>query len=152
MRIGIFFRMTCAQDLRVSFTPDYTCTCTNLFHHEWMDDLAAIVGQLRRLFRADDRYKARRGHFSWIRGEYAVDLLPDLQLRRLQANSEQSRQEVRVPAADLTEQRARNRTEEAFGNPLRGHRTGTGTDVPVTTGTRGPHSRTRSPTATASLS
>ena len=78
-----------------------------------MHDFAAIVRQLRCLLRADDGDKPCSGHLARVRGEYPVDLLPYLQLGRLETDRKQRSQQVGVTAADLAQKRAWHRSEEA---------------------------------------
>ena len=89
-----------------------------------MHDLAPIIRQLRRLLGRDERDQARGRHLARVRGEDPVHLLPDLQLRRAEARSEQRRGEVRVAAPDLPQERAGDGAEEACARGRVGARAG----------------------------
>ncbi len=84
-----------------------------LLHRERVHDLAAVVGQLRRLVGRDDGDEARSRDLARVGREDPVDLLPDLQLGRLEADREQRRAQVGVAAPDLAQERAWHRPEEA---------------------------------------
>ena len=92
IRIGILFRMTC--EARTVFQHDWIRAQDQwhayLFHRERVHNFAAVVRQLSRLFRADDGYEACGGDLSWVCSEDTIDLLPDLQLRRVQTDGEES--------------------------------------------------------------
>ncbi|TKW51522.1 hypothetical protein CTA1_1313 [Colletotrichum tanaceti] len=85
----------------------------DLVHGQRVDDLAAVARQLRGLLGRDGRQQPRRGHLSRVRREDAVHLLPDLQLDGPRADGAHGGAEVRVPAADVRQQRVRHDAEEA---------------------------------------
>lgn len=86
---------------------------TDLLHREWVNDLGAVVGQLRGLVGRDRGDDARGRDFARVRREEAVDLFPDLEFRCGEADGDERGQEVSVPAAHLAEEGAGHGTEEA---------------------------------------
>lgn len=72
-----------------------------LFHRKWVDDLAAVVGQLGSLFGRDDRDEARSDYFARVCCEDSVDFFPYLQLGCPQTRSQQRSCQVGIPATHL---------------------------------------------------
>ena len=75
----------------------------HLFHSKRMYDLTPVISQFCRFLGRDDGYHSRREHFAGVGGENAIDLLPYLQFRRLQTNSQDCGTKVGITSPYLPE-------------------------------------------------
>lgn len=88
-------------------------SANDLLHRKGMDDLRTIKGQLSSLRGRDGRKQRSSGDFSRVGGEYAIHLLPDLQLLGLDTDSYQSSTEIRVSASNRVEDASRDTAKVA---------------------------------------
>lgn len=88
----------------------------DLVHGEGVNDFGPIEGQFGSLGGCDRGQQASSGHFAGVCSKDAINLLPDLQFRGTNADSNESGAEVSVSTTDLSKKTARDVTEVASNN------------------------------------